>query len=262
MIELGEKIKAAREARSISFETISDVTKINEKYLRLIEDGDWEFLPKPYVRAFVKMFANEVGLDGKQIIREYDRLLVEKAHSLSRPAEEIDAMKKTPAEKKQIERAHLNKLFFYLKTYKTESITIGITLIILLILLIVYSQKSNEIFEDSVDAVKELPVDSLLVTQPDTTEALPEPDQILELLLRAKEEAWIAISVDDSVSHEYTFYPGDSKMWFSKERFYLRLGNAKGVELFLNGQPLKVERRNRRVIDLDIGADGATIIEN
>lgn len=258
MIELGEKIKAAREAHSISYESISDVTKINEKYLKQIEEGNWEFLPQPYVRAFVKLFANEVGLDGQQILREYDRLLVEKAHSLSPLPKEINEIKKSPLERKEFKQTYFSQILAYFKKYKNESIIIGLALVLLLILVLVYSQKSEAIFDESMDDITELPIDSLVISQPDTFKPMPETEESLELLLRAKEETWVAISVDDSTSMEYTFYPGNSKMWFGKEHFSLRLGNARGVELFLNGQPVKLEKRKERVLNVDIRSDSIT----
>ena len=52
------------------------------------------------------------------------------------------------------------------------------------------------------------------------------------------EETWLRILIDDQVKHEYLFKPGDSITWRAKKGFKLRIGNAGGLKLILNGKPL------------------------
>ncbi|MDX5475790.1 MAG: helix-turn-helix domain-containing protein [Bacillaceae bacterium] len=72
MTELGSKLKAAREAKGMSLEDLQSVTKIQKRYLIGIEEGDYSKMPGAfYVRAFIKQYAEAVGLNPDVIFEEY-----------------------------------------------------------------------------------------------------------------------------------------------------------------------------------------------
>ncbi|RKY62709.1 MAG: hypothetical protein DRP99_05325, partial [Candidatus Latescibacterota bacterium] len=73
MAELHTRLREAREAKGISLGEISGNTRIKLEYLQAMEDGDFSFLPRPYVRMFVKAYAEEVGLDPDEVLAEFDR---------------------------------------------------------------------------------------------------------------------------------------------------------------------------------------------
>ncbi|POH16289.1 hypothetical protein BGL40_00660 [Fructilactobacillus sanfranciscensis] len=71
-MNIGEKLKSAREKAGLSIDAVQKDTKIQKKYLVAIENDDFEALPgKFYVRAFVKTFANAVGLNGDKFVEDY-----------------------------------------------------------------------------------------------------------------------------------------------------------------------------------------------
>lgn len=68
-MEIGEKLKEAREAKNISLDTLQETTKIQKRYLLAIEQGNLHILPgKFYARAFIKEYAAAVGLDPDEIL--------------------------------------------------------------------------------------------------------------------------------------------------------------------------------------------------
>jgi len=70
--ELGQLLKRARLERGISLEDLQETTKIRKKYLESIEDGNYKVLPGSfYVRAFIKSYAEAVGLDPNETLRLY-----------------------------------------------------------------------------------------------------------------------------------------------------------------------------------------------
>lgn len=72
MSELGRRLKEAREEKGITLDDLQDMTKIQKRYLKGIEDGNYDMIPgKFYVRAFIKQYAESVGLDPEQIFDEY-----------------------------------------------------------------------------------------------------------------------------------------------------------------------------------------------
>src|SRR5882757_8549399 len=49
-------------------------TKIRAKYLRAIENEEWDLLPGPvYVKSFLKTYGDFLGLDSRMLIDEYKR---------------------------------------------------------------------------------------------------------------------------------------------------------------------------------------------
>lgn len=71
--EIGNKLRQARQAKGYTLDDLQQITKIQKRYLIAIEDEKFDELPGDfYVRAFVKQYANTVGLDGDELLKEYD----------------------------------------------------------------------------------------------------------------------------------------------------------------------------------------------
>ncbi|MBC6972080.1 helix-turn-helix domain-containing protein [Bacillus sp. Xin] len=74
--ELGQKLKEAREAKGLSIDQLHEVTKIQKRYLITIEEGDYSILPGAfYARAFIKQYADAVGLNGEELLVEYQSVI-------------------------------------------------------------------------------------------------------------------------------------------------------------------------------------------
>lgn len=72
MYEIGEKLKEARKAKGYSLDDLQQITKIQKRYLIAVEEGNLEVLPGNfYARAFIKQYADSVGLNGEDLIQEH-----------------------------------------------------------------------------------------------------------------------------------------------------------------------------------------------
>ncbi|MGG4489001.1 helix-turn-helix domain-containing protein [Metabacillus idriensis] len=72
MSELGNRLKQAREERKLSLDDLQAMTKIQKRYLIGIEEGNYGVMPGNfYVRAFIKQYAETVGLDPDRIFDEH-----------------------------------------------------------------------------------------------------------------------------------------------------------------------------------------------
>lgn len=72
-IEIGKILRKAREDKGYTLDDLQQVTKIQKRYLIAIEDENFDELPGDfYVRAFIKQYANMVGLDGNELLQKYD----------------------------------------------------------------------------------------------------------------------------------------------------------------------------------------------
>lgn len=72
MTELGNRLKEARLAKNMSLDDLQTVTKIQKRYLIGIEEGNYSMMPgKFYVRAFIKQYAEAVGIEPEEIFEQY-----------------------------------------------------------------------------------------------------------------------------------------------------------------------------------------------
>jgi cytoskeletal protein RodZ len=72
LTELGKRLKEAREERNMSLDDLQEITKIQKRYLIGIEEGNYAIMPgKFYVRAFIKQYAEAVGLDPEELFEQY-----------------------------------------------------------------------------------------------------------------------------------------------------------------------------------------------
>lgn len=72
MAELGTRLKEARLSKGYSLDDLQEITKIQKRYLVGIEEGNYSIMPGSfYVRAFIKQYAEAVGLDAEEILETY-----------------------------------------------------------------------------------------------------------------------------------------------------------------------------------------------
>ena len=56
----------------IDVSEIEAQTKIRAKYLRALENEEWDLLPGPtFVKSFLRTYGNALGLDGRSLVEEY-----------------------------------------------------------------------------------------------------------------------------------------------------------------------------------------------
>ncbi|HLX31478.1 MAG TPA: helix-turn-helix domain-containing protein [Gaiellaceae bacterium] len=72
MFEIGHSLKTARERQELGYPEIELATKIRAKYIRALEEEDFDSLPgDTYVRGFLRAYADYLGLDGQIYVEEY-----------------------------------------------------------------------------------------------------------------------------------------------------------------------------------------------
>jgi cytoskeleton protein RodZ len=73
---LGEKLRAAREARGISIRDVAEQTRIAPMYIECIENDNYKPLPGGiFNKGFVKSYARFIGMDEHDALQEYSRLM-------------------------------------------------------------------------------------------------------------------------------------------------------------------------------------------
>ena len=75
MESLGNKLKTAREAKGLSYDTVSRDTNISSRYLEALEKEDFSGFPgEPYVLGFLRNYSEYLGLNPDELQSLYRSL--------------------------------------------------------------------------------------------------------------------------------------------------------------------------------------------
>ncbi len=71
MLEIGSSLREARRRRGVELSEAADATLIRARYLEALEDERFDVLPEgPYLRSFLREYAEYLGLDGDILVTE------------------------------------------------------------------------------------------------------------------------------------------------------------------------------------------------
>lgn len=89
---VGNKLREARTRRKLSLADVEEATKIRGRYLKAIENDEWDQLPgDTYARAFIRTYGRFLGLDGERLAEEQRR-----ARGSARPGERLPRVDPRP----------------------------------------------------------------------------------------------------------------------------------------------------------------------
>ena len=81
MFEIGNSLREARARRKLSYDQVEAETKIRAKYIRCLEEEEFDALPSgTYVKGFLRTYADYLGLDGQLYVDEYNSRFGDQHH--------------------------------------------------------------------------------------------------------------------------------------------------------------------------------------
>ncbi|MBI90104.1 MAG: hypothetical protein CMG60_08470 [Candidatus Marinimicrobia bacterium] len=138
MAQFYKELKELRNSRKISLEEISERTKINVLYLKAIESGNLSDIETPYLRLFLRAYAEEIGGDSQRALEQLDSFMGIKPISIISPSiidEEV--MDENEAEIK-------NFRFFTDLEYRKDYIIGGVFSLILIFSILIFQKIFNQ----------------------------------------------------------------------------------------------------------------------
>ena len=256
MNAFSDELRKERESRDITLAEIARKTRINIRYLEALEQGSFDVLPQTYIRAFVKSYADAIGVSADQLLHRYDIIVTQKYSDQQPGITESIPSPLVPTKEKEtvIEKEKKARLVFIVVAGITIVIVIGIFL---------FDSFHRTFSPQSVpetsfqDVLKEQEVRQPVPLSTDSVDTAKvfvqkEPDS---LMLRAisLDSVWITITRDSLPPRSGYMLKGRYRTYFAKREFLVSLSDAGAIKLLLNGKELeplgaKGERvRNKRI---------------
>jgi transcriptional regulator with XRE-family HTH domain len=276
--KFAQELRETREAQNISLKEMAEATRIDMKFLEAIDKGNFAFLPDLYVKAFIKNYAKQVGLNPEVTIKKFEAAKAGKSFDLPKQESEPAVVKQEevhtrprppkppiqmsrPPEQKETRSADQNRIIAIAAI--VGIIVIGVILWFLL-------------KGDSDDIVVEKPIEQIIdERKPRFEDSEPQQqnplafnsDEItssdsLYLTISASDTAWVRIYSDDSRSDEFLLFPNSQKRVIARNNFKITFGNSKGIQLRLNNQPLNFTSRGMNVSHVEIDRNGLRYLNN
>lgn len=259
--EIGEKLQEARKAKGYTLDDLQQMTKIQKRYLIAIEEGNYDVMPgKFYARAFIKQYADTVGLNGDQLLEEYDDA-VPQTHD-QEYVEKVSSSQTRASNKKQ--DSFLENIQDYLPT-------ILIVVIVLAIVFAIYfavtqsagSNDENMISVDSSSLVEteesaetesseseseseesdaESSIEVVSSTGASTTYSVSNPGESNTVSLTADGgDSWVSIEADGEMLEQGLITDGqalEAEIPAGSKSVVMIIGSAPNTTVLLNEQPV------------------------
>jgi cytoskeletal protein RodZ len=267
MKHLGIDLKSAREKQKLSLSQIAADTRISLRHLSNLEQGNYSQLPGGmYNRVFLRAYGDYLGLDGDSLLQRY---------KTETAAPEDTESKIPPGSSRSLREASR------LHPMLTWSIALALTVAGLFISRnwissvfspYVASHPSTSVTSDAQPG--SLSGDQPAISQFEPSAALRQAEGSLEaqnlqapvstgnpafadieysvgalhLRFEVVDSCWISLSSDGEPTFVKLLKPGESRTFAADDRFYVIIGNAAGVNLMINGRPVKPLGKSGEVV--------------
>lgn len=247
-LTVGQYLRQEREKRKITLDSVAKVTRITKENLEALENDEFQAISAPvFVRGFLRNYATYLGLDPQELVARYDSqtnlIKIPGAKEASQPSKDE------------------NPVFKYLAF---------LCILLAGVAIIYYLQKPSvppppapvvtpapgspspapgarpsplktetspgKPVPKVIPPEKEKKPSEKLVTAatvPGEKETTPDRRHVLKAV--ATEKTWLRILNDEQQVSDVLLQPKETSSWTARRQFHITIGNAGGIELFLNG---------------------------
>ena len=218
-MSLGERFRAAREQRGLSLSEVAEHLRIRSVYLAAIEDENWSAIGAPvYTRGFLRTYARYLGLDPEEAVAEFTG----------------GSGQATPSQAP-------SRQFSFTELRRERSMgpllwvagVVAVALVGFVIYLYFSPPRSTQVA--TAVSASASPSTSLGTPAPARQPSVLPAVKTLAVHLTAT--SWLRVVVDGNVSIEGTFPAGTNKSFHGRNAL-VRVGNAGGVQITVDGRPV------------------------
>jgi transcriptional regulator with XRE-family HTH domain len=272
--KFAEELKAAREKKGLTIQQVAQKTKIDIKFLEIMEEGDLSFLPELYVIAFLKNYARVVGLDEEITVQKYYAAKAGKEYEDLPPAETEAELKKTkeagkkkqPAPVKSAKDAAVRDSVKSTPVDKKKYIygAIAGIVIIFVILYFIFTNQGNTVIitEKPINEIVEENRQRYLEEETEPVLEFRNDSDSLQLNIASSETSWVKIVYDDKSTGEFILFPMSQKLVKASDNFKITFGNSQGISLKLNGKDIPFGTGRKTVARVKIDSSGMSVLNS
>ena len=255
-------LRAARERRGLTLREVAETTKISPAVLTALEDNDIEHLPGGlFIRAFVRAYAGEVGLDPEETVEALlNAFPNQRPDTVVRPRDDL-----TPSERVASQ-----------PSVADTAIRLVIMSAIVVALLLFFGLRSSDDADDEsgtvpVNAVTE-PAEPSPGPRPDAQATSPlegspvvlappspatEPAAVgpLTVAVHPTGPCWVSLTIDGERVFTGVLGAGEREVYEAEDQIILNVGDAGLFDFSINQQPGRSLGEPGQVVTVEIDRD-------
>lgn len=249
----GFRLRAAREARGLSYQDVEAAIRIRPRYLEALETGKYDVMPggEAQVRGFLRRYAAFLNIPPEEIIALYERETHREAVQPSPPPSPTPVPSPQPSAAPAVRRPPAPALSS--RRGMSTPMLLGLLVLVGAVALgaVWLATRSGEIFSGSRPTptvglprppvfpspmVTAAPASPTPVPTPAATPTFPVSTSGVTLTLEAREHVWVRVTVDGFTAFEGMLSPEAPQTWVGQEMVIVETGNGAGVVAIVNGQ--------------------------
>jgi len=274
---LGKYLKNQRESKKISLREVAKNTRVREHILGAIEEDRQNLLPPAtYVKGFLLAYAKYLRLDPNDVLLRYERAL--KGELITPPSIQ------SPGPKQEIPPTQASTPKQKVLWNTKQTWVVGGVIVASFVVFYFFSPYSSKppmepipgkLVEKKSPIAPSPPVTAtpqppegkpvvqekkpLTPSAPVTATTPVQEKKAISLQLKAIEETWLSLQADDQSGKEMILKPGEGTTIQASGRILMKLGNAGGLDLVLNGKPVGKSGRSGEVLNLIVTSQGVEV---
>ena len=259
-------MKAARESRGVTLDEMCAATRISVRLLDAIESERFELLPGGvFSISFVRQYARYVELDEDEVADEFK--------AAAAPREPVIAtLERTRKgivgdEPEELAGARIaESITEYLRRHG-QTLAGAVAVLIIAVVTVWYFRAERAREDAAMQAQRPAAASASTESRPPELRTVSEPAQPvvplkpLNVVIRTTREVWIRALADGRRVFERTFEPGQTREIAADTAVRLRVGNAGGLDVVLNGRTMDPIGPLGHVREVIITESGMEVIE-
>jgi cytoskeleton protein RodZ len=233
-LTVGARLRAAREKRGVSLKQLANSTRISVMSLEALERSDLSRLPGGiFTRAFVRAYAQEVGLDPDRTIQDFIAELPPEAATATAHSAAVEDGEKLESDRRAVATA----------------VRLVLVSLPIIGLVIYYGTHRMPAAPEAPKATSESPASLREVVEPPfvppaavpAVESAPvavaaeETGLTMEITPRAS--CWVSVTADSEPTFSGLMTAGDKRVITAREQILVSVGDAGAFAYTLNGRP-------------------------
>ena len=244
----GNLLRSERKKQQKSLKDIEDILKISIEYLRAIEKDNYELLPADlFTKSYLRSYAKTLGLESDRIMDLYNKQFGTPTANEPEPRKKQWNILLRPTTYISLLAICIGLVIIALTSYIKYDVKLPPLTALDKAVPDVAIEKNEIAMPPEVKTEAAMPpeekIEVAMPLEVKTEAAVPPAeeavgDEVHSLKILATNLTWVSIKIDNADAEELLLRAGESTALTAHEKFFLKIGNAGGTSLILNGEDI------------------------